>query len=250
MTCSKSSQTVEVTLSFSSGTTLVAGNTFQVRIQALTNPTTTAPSDSFTISIKNANSKYANVNNLDFLVNSYSTSLTLTTTSAATITTSSLTQSSNDASSDIDVTITVQLVHSVPANGMISIIYPSEVSVTSGTLAAQLVSPSVINPLALTLTSSERKIEITDMFPTGGASGATYTFTLKNIKNTATASTTSSFRLTTYVSSLGTYRIDTVSSGLTLIANCDYPCLTCSTDKTTCLSCLTATPALYLQDNT
>jgi hypothetical protein len=132
---------------------------------------------------------------------------------------------------------------------MISITYPSEVSVTTGTLAAELLSPSVINPLAFTLTSSERKIEISDMFPSGATSGDTYQFTLKNIQNSDSASTTSSFRVTTYVSSVGLYRIDTISTGLTMTANCDYPCGSCSTDTSSCLSCLTAIPTLYLQDN-
>ena len=147
----------------------------------------------------------------------------LTTTTAATITTASLTQGTKDASAIGDVTFSIQLVHAVPANGMISIIYPSAVSVSSSTLAAELVSPSSIATLSLSLVSSERKITITNMFPSGASAGSTYQFILKNIQNSDTATATSSFEITTFVSSSGDYRIDSIKTGLTMIANCNYP---------------------------
>ena len=130
-----------------------------------------------------------------------------------------MTQSSNDAKTAVDVTISVQLVHSVPANAMLVVTYPSEVSVSSGTLGAELVSPTANPTLAINLISSERKIQLTDVFPSGANAGDTYEFILKNITNTETAGSTSSFIVTTFVSSAGSYRIDRVISGLTMSAN-------------------------------
>ena len=58
LTCSKSSQTVEVTLSFTTGSTLSAGNTFSLSIQSITNPSSTKPTDNFGVSVRNTNSKF------------------------------------------------------------------------------------------------------------------------------------------------------------------------------------------------
>lgn len=241
LTCSKSSQTVDVTLTFSPSTTLAAGTSFSLTIQSITNPTSTQPTDNFGVSIKNTNG---------YLINNYSTDLKLSTTTAAAFTSASLTQGTLDASAIGDVTFNLQLAHAVPSGGMLVAYYPSEVSVDSSTLAAELVSPTAIASLTLQLTSSERKIQITNMFPSGGTAGTTYQFKIKNIKNTATAATTTSFEFTTFVSSLGLYRINNVKTGLTMTANCNYPCKTCeSTNKSTCNSCLIVTPALYLQSN-
>lgn len=187
---------------------------------------------------------------IGFEINGYSTSLKLTTTQPATITTASLTQSTLDASAFGDVTFSIRLTHAVPANGMLVLIYPPQVDVAAGTLAASLISPSSIPTLAVSLTTSERKIQITNMFPTGAAAGSTYQFTVRNIKNSAQAAATNSFEITTFTSSTGAFRIDTVRTGLTLRANCDYPCASCSASTpSTCTSCLAATPALYLQNN-
>ena len=143
----------------------------------------------------------------------------LTTTQAAVITTGSLTQTTLDASSIGDVTFTISLVHDVPANGMIVIVYPSEVGISSSTITAELVSPSAISPLSLSLVSSQRRIQITDMFPSGATAGTSYQFILKNVQNSNQAASTGSFEITTFVSSTGDYRIDAVKTGLALTAN-------------------------------
>lgn len=156
-------------------------------------------------------------------MNDYSSDLKITTTQPATITTSSLVQSSSNASAVIDVTINIQLIHDIPANGLISIIHPSEVSVDSGTLAASLLSPTSIATLTVSYTSSDRRIRITDMFPSGGTAGTTYQFQLRNVKNTDSSTATGSFAVTTYLTSAGNYRIDEVSTGLTMSASCNYP---------------------------
>ena len=96
----------------------------------------------------------------------------LTTTTGGTITSASLSQSSKDASGSDDVTFTVTFPHAIPANGMIAITYPLQVSVDSTTLAASLTSPSIIASLTLSLNSAQRKIQITDMFPSGVSAGA------------------------------------------------------------------------------
>ena len=238
---STSGNVVRATLDFLSDVILLAGNSFSLTLEGLGNPTTTAPSGNIVVAITNSNG---------FTVNNYLSDLKIITTTAATMTTASLTQSSNDASQDVDVTITVELVNDIPSNGMISIVYPSDVSVDDATLQSELIAPSAITALTELHTSSERRIQITDMFPAGASSGDTYTFILKNVKNTASASPTSSFEITTFVSATGQYRIDQVRSGLTMIANCDYPWETCSSSDTSSWnSCLTATPALFLQDN-
>ncbi|CAI2380785.1 unnamed protein product [Moneuplotes crassus] len=241
VTCSKSGNSVTVTLQFTTDARLSAGNSFAVLFQNIKNPTSTSPSDNLVTAINNAN---------NFQVNDYSSDLKIITTQPAAITTSSLVQSSGDASAVIDITISIRLVHDIPANGLISIIHPSEVSVDSGTLTASLLSPTSIASLTLSYTSSDRRIKITNMFPSGGTAGTTYQFQLKNVKNTDTSTATSSFTVTTYLTSSGNYRIDEVSTGLTMAASCNYPCATCaSSTPSVCTSCLTATPALYLQDN-
>ena len=50
--------------------------------------------------------------------------------------------------------------------------------------------------------------------------------------------TTETWTLTTSLNS-GRYAIDQITSDLTVTFKCSYPCLTCSEDPTTCLSCNT-----------
>ena len=184
------------------------------------------------------------------MINDYPNALKLTTTQPGIITNASLSQSSKNASANVNINITIQLVHNVPIGGMISIIHPSGVSVTAGTLSASLISPTVTSALTVSYTSTDRTIKITDMFPAGASAGDIYEFQLVNIKNTATATLTSSFDITTFVSSVGAYRIDQVKSGLTMIADWNYPWATCSvSNSSSCNSCLSAIPALFLQNN-
>lgn len=121
------------------------------------------------------------------------------------------------------MTFTVVLANTVPAGGMMSVVYPSQVSVSSANLSVSLLSPSTIASLSFILTSSTRRIDITNMFSTSASAGSTYSFKLNNVKNSDYAAATSSFQLTTYTDSTGSYRIDRTSSGLTMTANCDYP---------------------------
>ena len=58
LTCTKSSQTITIILSFTSGSTLSSGATFIVRFDTITNPTSTQPTDNFSISITDSSGKY------------------------------------------------------------------------------------------------------------------------------------------------------------------------------------------------
>lgn len=159
-------------------------------------------------------------------MNNYLSDVKLTTIAGGTITSASLSQSSRDASGTDDVTFTVTFPHAIPADGMIAITYPLQVTIDSTTLAASLTSPSSISSLTLSLSSAQRKIQITNMFPSGASAGSTYVFVIKNIKNSAYAAATDSFSISTFTTSTGSYIIDSISSGLTLTANCNYPCST------------------------
>ena len=57
LTWTKSSQTVTVTLSFSSGSTLSSGATFTLRFDSITNPTSTQPTDNFSVTITDSSGK-------------------------------------------------------------------------------------------------------------------------------------------------------------------------------------------------
>lgn len=69
-------------------------------------------------------------------------------------------------------------------------------------------------------------------------SGTAIEITLNEMKNPDNASGSSSFTIKTFEVDSGTdYIIDSVTTGLTLIVNCNYPCLTCGTsDKSSCSS--------------
>jgi hypothetical protein len=188
---------------------LTAGTSFQIRLQSITNPASTSSTDNFTFSVKNSNG---------YLINSYATDLKLTTTAESTITVASLTQSTFDAGTSGDITFSITLINSIAAGGMLRVIYPSQVTISASTLQASLTSPSSITSLAFTLTSSERRIDITDMFPSGATGGQTYIFVLKNVTNSIYAAATNSFTITTLTDSTGAYRIDKVSTGLTMTA--------------------------------
>lgn len=57
LTCTKSSQTVEITLNFSPSAGLTGGNNFAFRIDSITNPTSTQPTDDFGFTIRDASGK-------------------------------------------------------------------------------------------------------------------------------------------------------------------------------------------------
>lgn len=156
-------------------------------------------------------------------MNQYTSSLTLSTNTASTITSASLVQTNFNASEATDLTFTITLINDIATDGLISLIYPSQVTVSGATLEAELTSPSSIASLTLALTSSSRRIDIVDMFPSGASAGETYVFLLKNIVNSDEADDTSSFQITTYTDVTGAYSIDRVRTGLIMSADCDYP---------------------------
>lgn len=209
LTCSLSGTVLNITLNFSSSN-LTAGTSFIFTLQSITNPSSTQSTDTFSFSVSSSGG---------FLINDYSTDVKLTTTTPSTITSASLTQSSLDANATNDVTFNITLINNVAAGGTLSLIYPSQITVTAATLSAELVSPTAIASLTSSLTSSSRRIDITDMFPSGATAGDTYQFIIKNLRNSEFADQTSSFQITTYTDSTRTYSIDRVNSGLTMSAN-------------------------------
>ena len=58
LTCSKTSQTIDITLEFSASTILAAGNVFRLRIDSITNPTSTRPTDNLSVSMRNTNGEF------------------------------------------------------------------------------------------------------------------------------------------------------------------------------------------------
>lgn len=75
------------------------------------------------------------------------------------------------------------------------------------------------------------------------ASGQTVKFTLIGIINSKLAADTDSITIT--IKDSDGYELDKVQSGLTAIANCNYPCFTCTdraTAPSTCTSCNSGWP--------
>ena len=78
--------------------------------------------------------------------------------------------------------------------------------------------------------SATRTITISNIVPTTKiVAGTAVQITLANMKNPSTSTSSSSFTVSTYeVNSGNNYILDTVTTGLTLKSNCNYPCKECS----------------------
>ena len=209
LTYNLSGTVLNITLNFSTSP-LTAGTSFIFKLQSITNPSSTQSTDTFSFSVLSSGG---------YLINDYSTDVRLTTTTPSNITSANLSQSTSDASATGDVTFNITLINSVAAGGTLSVIYPSQITVTAATLVAGLVSPTEIASLTSNLNISSRRIDIIDMFASGASAGDTYVFILKNLQNSELAESTNSFQITTYTDSTRSYSIDRVNSGLTMKAN-------------------------------
>lgn len=175
------------------------------------------------------------------LINAYTSLLdvTITTDTAATIATASVSNENKDASKSTTMYLNFRTVHQIPISGTIVITYPSQVSPFDASVSVVTCSLNIATSPTCTHNQAQRTITITNIVTTTAlVAGSAVEITLNEMKNPSTATATDSFIISTYeVSGSDNYIIDTVSTGLTLTVNCNYPCKSCSaTDSSECTS--------------
>lgn len=233
LTCNTLNREILVTLAFSSGSTLTAGSTLSFSIANFQNPSSTLPSDALTFQAQDSTGA---------LINAYTsaTAVRVTTTTPATITTASVSNENQLASQSTTMNVHFTTVHILPLNGIIIITYPTEVSPFDSTVTTVTCSLNIATSPTCTHNAAGRTITISNIITTTAlAAGTAVEVTLNEMKNPSTATATSTFTIATYeVSGGSNYIIDQVTSGLTITVDCNYPCRSCSADKSECTACL------------
>ncbi|CAI2378427.1 unnamed protein product [Moneuplotes crassus] len=247
LTCNTLNKEIFITISAASGSTIDAGQDFGFSISGFVNPTSTRPTDSLTFEAQDSTGSS---------INRYTVSpVTVTTTTAASITTASISNENKFASQSVTINLNFTTIHEIPQNGKIIVTYPSEVSTFSASATTLTCSLNIAASPTCTHISSSRAIEISNILTsTFLASNTQVRMTINEMKNPSAATASSSFKIATYEVALGNnYIIDQISTGLTIAANCNYPCKTCgTTDKSQCSSCLpdSSGSTLFLQTTT
>lgn len=234
LTCNTLNKELFITLSFSSGSTLDAGEEFSFSITNFINPTSTKPTSALTFQAQDSTGSLINDS-------PSSLSVSVTTDTAASVATASVSNENKDASQSTALYLNITTVHQIPLNGAIIITYPVEVAPFDSSVTAITCSLNIASSPTCTHNSATRTITISNIVTTTPlVAGSQVEITLNEMKNPSTASSTNSFRIITYEVSSGVfYAIDSVTSGLTIASNCNYPCKTCSgTNSSDCLSCL------------
>lgn len=106
-----------MTLTFRTVTSIAAGESMLFLVNNVENPPTTEPTTTFSFAARNT---------ANFLINSFSQSVTIATTEAATITSKSLLQQTSEAGAITSFSIDFTLLHDVPSTGVILVTYPNE----------------------------------------------------------------------------------------------------------------------------
>ena len=152
-------------------------------------------------------------------------------------------------------TITFTTIYDIPVNGIIILTYPSQVQPYDSTVTTVTCSLNIAYAATWAHNSATRTITISNIvtvIPIVG--GTSIQITLNEMKNPSTSTASDSFTISTYQVSSGTnYIIDSISTGLTVKSNWNYPCKTWnSATPSTCASCLTDSSGnqLLLQTST
>ena len=237
--CSKASQTITVTFTTFSGGTVASGSQFSFLINNLQNPISLKPTSTITVSATDS---------AGATVNSYAGSLIITNTATATITSATLSQDSQIAGAVTNYQITFTTINKIPADGIVQLIYPSAISISSSTVCTGI--SNIQTSLDCTDHNTVvRKILIKNGFTAEVAAGTEIRFSFSLVTNPTTANT-ASIELSTTTSD--DYKIDEKTSDLIPSLECNFPCKTCpSTNKDQCTSCFTdgSTTLAYLHQN-
>ena len=183
-------------------------NIVVVRIENYTNPSSTAPSSTFTIEFMNGN---------NYEINKFMSDITIQTTTPSTISQYSISKDSDSPSQVNTVYINFTTIHSIPINGTILIIYPAQVSVESSSF---YVSSNLASDSEAELDASNRRILIKGLFKaTASPDGSNLELGINGVRNSEFAASTDSFILRTYTDQNLNFIIDSVETGLTLSNN-------------------------------
>ena len=200
-----------------------------ITVSGYKNPPSTEPSETFTFQLINI------VSSTEYLINVYSTSVTIATTTAATILVSSISHESADALAVTTFLLSFQSVHSIPIGGIVKITYPEQIGIDQNTFGCTV---NIATSPSCTYDTATRTITVSNAFTNTLAAGGSVEITLNGMINSEFAAATASFSIETFTSG-STYKIDKIASGLTLTNNCNYPCKTCSLSAPSeCSSCI------------
>jgi hypothetical protein len=218
LTCNTLNKEIFVTLSFSSGSTLDSGIEYSFSISDFKNPSSTKPTSALTFQAQDSAGS---------LINVYTSLLdvTITTDTAASITISSVSNENKDASKSTTMYLNFTTVHQIPISGTIVITYPSQISPFDSSVSVVTCSLNIASSPTCTHNQAQRTITISNIVTTTAlVAGSAVEITFNEMKNPSTATPTDSFIVSTYeVSGGNNYIIDTVTTGLTLTVNCNYP---------------------------
>ena len=190
----ESSSTLKATLTTITGGSATSSETVSFTVGAITNPPSTTPSSAFTF-LAFADGGYG--------LSQYSaTAPTVTNTAAGAFTSVALAQDSNAASTATSYTVTATLANQIPASGIITLIYPSTVSVAS------IACSNVLNigGVSCALDTAARKVTASGWSATI-AGGTSVQFSVATVTNPATQGSTA-IEMRSYTTSAATYIID------------------------------------------
>ena len=208
-------------MNFGTATSVQANELLVFNITNCVNPSTTEPSSTFGFTIANSN---------NYTINTFTGTITLTTAESAQLLSPSLVSSSKVALTNINIEFKFTLAHSFPSAGIIYIYYPASVGYNSSLLGCQCIDFTSGSTSTCTCeqqtVNAKNRIIFRNTFPSGLAAGKVVKITLAGLINPSSANTTNSFEIYTETAETGGYKIDKATTGLTLKADCDYPCLT------------------------
>lgn len=153
----------------------------------------------------------------------------VTNTIPASITQATISNDNRNAYSETSITLNFTTVHTIPAGGEFTVIYPSEVIPLNATASTISCSINIaLSPVCLVNTTS-RTIRVTNAVNQTISPGSRVSLIIRKLVNPQLQNGSSSFTLTTYeVYNSVAYKIDEIGSNLKLSVNCDFPCMTCS----------------------
>lgn len=210
VSCVQSSGFIKATLGFNSNTVT---DSFSFKISSCTNPSNSAPSDSFQL--------YSFVDTYSIDQITSGVTLTASTPGALTI---KVTPSETGISEIVNYVFKFTPNTSIPDNGYLEIQFPDSVTLLS------TYSCTVVKSCTNTLNVLKAVVS---------ATSSSSQFTVTNLQNPNSVSTVS----LTITSKYNSYSIDSGTVSLTF--TCYSPCATCSNSADYCLTCVSTFPYLY-----
>lgn len=245
--CSLQSNTILINIALPSGVSqlpTVAGDTstqIKFSVSSVRNPLSMAPTSSLQISILTSNQ-----NNK---INERTTGLVITNTEAGEITNAAAYPQNSALGATTSYLISFKPVNSIAQNTVVKVKIPTQIGVATPTAMVCTAILIIESTLTCSYDASLREVTVSNGFLTKTSYVSSQVeFKLGSLINPSTAITTDSFVIRT--ATAGGVLYNSISSGVSYTKQCNSPCKTCTTDLSTCTSCIESSDKPYLSQNT